>query len=470
MRRAGQKWGNRVKSRENVSRLYNDSGAEAVFSGRVPLTIFALLSDDSEPALSPILLRKSLLTGAALLCLGLPACQSPVQAQVTQTMQGQEETRPPFTEWLEAVKQEARTKGISEATLEAAFAGAAPIDKVIEYDRRQPEFTQTFWRYLDRAISDQRIKKAQDLRWKHRAMLSEISEKYGVQDRFLLAFWGLESNFGQHTGGFPVIHALATLAYDTRRSDFFREQLFHALTILEQGHIAPDQMQGSWAGAMGHLQFIPSTYTLYAVDENGDGRQDIWNSLPDVFGSAANYLSSIGWDDDYTWGREVRLPNEFDWDLAGLDTRKSLAEWQAAGVRRIDGRALPDVEIEASLILPGGHKGPAFLVYDNFRKILNWNRSILYALAVGHLSDRIAGKGALQSPRGADERPLKRAEVEEIQSLLSVLGYDVGPADGIVGQQTREGIRAFQKRVGLPNDGYPDVTLLGLLREATKTN
>ncbi|MCZ4281899.1 lytic murein transglycosylase [Kiloniella laminariae] len=369
-----------------------------------------------------------------------------------------------FEQWLTEFKSEARTKGISDKTLEESFRGVQPIPQIIEYDRRQPEFTRTFWSYLDRAVDPTRIKKAQELEQKHRVLLDQISQKYGVQKRFLLAFWGLESNFGEHTGGFSVIAANATLAYDTRRSEFFRTQLLEALKIVQAGHISADRMTGSWAGAMGHLQFIPSTYTRYAVDENGDGRQDIWQSLPDVFGSAANYLGQIGWTDKYTWGREVQLPSDFNWDLAGLETNLPLAEWQIQGVRSIDGTNLPDAMIEASLILPAGHKGPAFLVYSNYRKILNWNRSILYAIAVGHLSDRIAGAGPLQTVRQQDERALHRSEVEEIQSLLAKLGFDVGEPDGIVGQKTREGIRAYQKKVGLPGDGYPDEELLNKLR------
>ncbi|MEH6631810.1 MAG: lytic murein transglycosylase [Halopseudomonas aestusnigri] len=372
----------------------------------------------------------------------------------------------PFEKWLDDFKVEARSKGISNQTLETSFKGVKPIPKIIEYDRRQPEFTHTFWSYLDRAISPQRIKKAQELQVTHASLLNGISKKYGVQSRFLLAFWGLESNFGQHTGGFSVIAADTTLAYDTRRSDFFRTQLLEALRIIQAGHITAENMQGSWAGAMGHLQFIPSTYNLYAVDEDGDGRQDIWNTLPDVFGSAANYLGKIGWDDEHTWGREVALPKSFDWKLAGLGTKKSLKEWHGLGMRKISGNTLPDLDLEASLILPSGHKGPAFLVYNNFRKILNWNRSINYALAVGHLSDRIAGKASLQTQRPLNERPLHRTEIEEIQSLLLKQGYDVGKADGIVGKKTRDGIRDFQIKVGLPGDGYPNEELLLKLRKS----
>ncbi|WP_218044174.1 lytic murein transglycosylase [Kiloniella majae] len=411
-------------------------------------------------------LLSSVITYSVLITPLSPALIPTAHAQTVENSSEQAVEKISFEQWLNEFKVEARGQGISEQTLTRSFKGVQPIPKIIEYDRRQPEFTRTFWSYLDRAVNTQRIKKAQQLQKTHKELLNNISNKYGVQSRFLLAFWGLESNFGQHTGGFSVIAADATLAYDTRRSDFFRTQLLEALRIIDDGHITPEKMQGSWAGAMGHLQFIPSTYNLYAVDENGDGRKDIWHSLPDVFGSAANYLGQIGWDDEYTWGREVQLPQNFNWDLVGLNTKKSLVEWQQAGVRKITGNNLPALDLEASLILPSGHKGPAFLVYNNFRKILNWNRSILYALAVGHLSDRIAGKAPLISPRPVNERPLHRTEIEEIQTLLANLGYDVGKADGIIGRKTREGIRNFQKKVGLPGDGYPDEALLLKLRKS----
>jgi len=285
-----------------------------------------------------------------------------------------------------------------------------------------------------------------------------------VQPGYLVAFWGLESNFGRHTGGFSVIGALATLAYDARRGAFFRAQLLDALRILDQGHIGVAEMAGSWAGAMGQLQFIPSTFVNYAVDFDGDGRRNIWTDLPDVFASAANYLSSIGWRGDEKWGREVRLPADFDWELASLKLRKPLEEWRRLGIRRADGGALPIADISGAIVAPGGHKGPAFLVYGNFNKILNWNRSLLYAIAVGHLADRIAGRGPLRAARPAKEEPLSRAQVEEMQGLLAALGFDAGEPDGVVGSQTRAALRAFQRAAKVPPDGYPTPELLASIR------
>lgn len=237
----------------------------------------------------------------------------------------------PFDVWLQELKSEARAKGISETTLETAFKDVSPIEKVLEYDRKQPEFSQTFWTYLNRAVSDQRINRGKALLREHAALLAEVEAKYGVQPRFLVSFWGLETNYGDYTGGFPVIASLATLAHDERRAEFFRAELFNALTILDQGHIAPEKMSGSWAGAMGQTQFMPSTFTGYAVDGDGDGKIDIWGSLPDVFHSAAHYLSSVGWNGDETWGREVKLPEGFDLDLAQLTIKKPIDDWQALG-------------------------------------------------------------------------------------------------------------------------------------------
>jgi membrane-bound lytic murein transglycosylase B len=369
-----------------------------------------------------------------------------------------------FQTWLAALRAEAEAQGISAETLDRALSGVEPIERVIELDRRQPEFTQTFWRYLDQRISEQRIERGHVMLAEHQALFQEVGERYGVQPRFLAAFWGLESNYGSYTGDHRVIDALVTLAYDPRRGDFFRTQLIDALKIIDEGHIAPETMMGSWAGAMGHVQFIPSTFRNYAVDQDGDGRRDIWQSLPDALGSAANFLSEIGWDATRTWGREVRLPQGFDWELAGLERRKKLAEWQALGVRKIDGRSLPAVDLEASLVAPGGHKGPAFLVYQNFRVILNWNRSVTYAIAVGHLADRLAGAGPLETERPAGERPLSRVEVEELQERLLAEGFDPGTPDGIVGGQTRAALRAYQRRAGLPPDGFPSVEVLQKLR------
>ncbi len=400
-----------------------------------------------------------LLLGAAL---GLaPAVGVSVALAETETG-----AQAPFENWLADFRAEALAKGISPATLDRAFAGVEPIDRILELDRRQPEFTQTFWNYFDKRVTDTRIERGRAMLAAHGRLLEEIERRYGVQRRFLLAFWGLETNYGSYRGDYQVVAALATLAYDRRRSSFFRGQLLDALKIIEQEKIEPEAMVGSWAGAMGHVQFIPSTYLAYAVDYDGDGRRDIWGSLPDALASAANFLSNIGWDGERTWGREVRLPADFPWAQASLDQKRKLAEWQDLGVRRADGRDLPRVDIQASLILPGGHKGPAFLVYRNFGVIMNWNRSVTYAISVGHLADRLADGDPLKTPRPASERPLSRNEVEELQERLLAKGYDPGTPDGVIGRQTRAALRAYQQAAGLPPDGYPSYELLEKLRSS----
>jgi membrane-bound lytic murein transglycosylase B len=300
-----------------------------------------------------------------------------------------------FTVWLEELKAEARAKGISDETLNSALAGLQPIPRVIELDRNQPELQQDFWSYLGKRISENRIQQGRGLLREHRELLEKIRDRYGVPPRFLVAIWGLETSFGNYLGRFPVIGSLATLAYDERRSDFFRAELINALTIVDEGHIKAADMLGSWAGAMGQVQFMPSTFVLYAKDADNDGRKDIWHSYPDIFESAANYLAGSGWKRGFNWGRQVLLPPGINLELTGLDMEKTLSEWQEMGVRRINGDNLPEVDIKASLILPDGNDEPAFLVYENYRVILKWNRSHLYAITVGHLADRLIGKAPL---------------------------------------------------------------------------
>jgi len=294
-----------------------------------------------------------------------------------------------FAQWLQELRAEARTAGISAGILDAALTGIKPIPRVIELDRRQPERTISFAQYVDRVIPQSRVDRGRRLLRDHKALLDRVAASYGVQPRFIVALWGIETDFGRNTGGYKVVDALATLAHDGRRSAYFRGELLAALRILEEGHIDPAEMKGSWAGAMGQSQFMPSSFLNYAQDYNGDGTKDIWRSLPDVFASAANYLSTVGWNDDQTWGREVRLPDGFDSGLAGLEIRKPLSAWQALGVRRMTGGDLPAVDMDASLVLPDGPGGRAFLVYDNYRTIMRWNRSTYFATAVGLLSDRI---------------------------------------------------------------------------------
>jgi len=299
-----------------------------------------------------------------------------------------------FENWLEKLRVEALEKGISRAVLDEALIGIRPVPRVIELDRRQPEFTLTFEQYRDRVVPRSRIKKGRKKYQENRKLLEEIGRKIGVQPRFIVALWGIETDFGRVTGGFKVVSALATLAHDGRRSSYFRGELLNALQILDEGHIAPKEMKGSWAGAMGQSQFMPSSFLAYAVDYDGDGRRDIWTTRADVFASAANYLAKSGWRADQTWGRQVKLPSDFSPTLAGLKVRKPIDSWQALGVRRSDGNDLPVRQLSASIVLPDkGKMSPAYMVYNNYRVTLRWNRSIYFALAVGLLSDGIGVGG-----------------------------------------------------------------------------
>ncbi|CCQ73780.1 GH103 : Membrane-bound lytic murein transglycosylase B [Magnetospira sp. QH-2] len=365
----------------------------------------------------------------------------------------------PFEDWLGGLRQEAQRKGVSKGILDRALKNLQPVPRVLELDRSQPEFTQTLWSYLNKRINDTVINRGREMLAKHGPLLDRVEAQYGVQKRFLVAFWGLESYFGKYTGTFPLVGALATLAHDERRSEFFRAQLLAALQSMQDGDI-PVEAKSSWAGAMGHCQFIPTTFRGYAVDFNGDGKRDMWSSLEDVFGSAANYLSKSGWNHDRTWGREVSLPDGFNLDQAGLKIKKNLAEWQALGVRRFDGRDLPKVDIEGSVILPAGIEGPAFMVYQNFRTIMVWNRSQLYAVAVGHLADRLVGKGPFLTPQPKNTKAMARKDIKAMQDTLNELGLDAGKPDGIAGPQTREAVKAYQRHHHLPADGYPSHGLL----------
>ncbi len=296
----------------------------------------------------------------------------------------------PFEAWVAELKAEAEKQGISRPILDQAFAGVAPIPRIIELDRKQPEFTLTFEQYLTRVVPDSRIKKGRALLKQNKALLAEVSKKFGVQPRFIIALWGVETDFGRITGGFPVVASLATLAYDGRRSAFFRKELLLALKILEQGHIAHSDMKGSWAGAMGQSQFMPSSFHNFAIDYDGDGHKDIWGTKADVFGSIANYLSKSGWNDSETWGRPVSLPATFDKSLVDSKITKTMREWEALGVTRRDGTPLPSRNLTSQLIVPGdGELAPAYLAYSNYEVILKWNRSSYFATAVGTLAEAI---------------------------------------------------------------------------------
>ena len=292
-----------------------------------------------------------------------------------------------FKTWLDGVRKDAIAQGMRPDAVDRALRDAHEIPRVIELDRHQPETTITFAQYIERIVTPQRIAAGRQKMADNQALLAAVSRRFGVQPRFIMALWAIESNYGGATGDYPVISALATLAYDGRRATFFRKELLAAIEIVDRGYMEPERMLGSWAGAMGQCQFMPSSYLKLAVSYSGDGRRDIWQRREDVFASIANYLASFGWRADETWGRRVLLPAKFDDALVGLPTRKTLAEWQRLGVRRLDGGNLPTRDLMASVVLPGGPGGPAVLAYDNYRAVLRWNNSTYFATAVGYLAD-----------------------------------------------------------------------------------
>ncbi|MBU6960645.1 lytic murein transglycosylase [Pseudomonas sp. CVAP len=370
-----------------------------------------------------------------------------------------------FEEWEAGFRQDALAAGIRPDVFDRAFAGVTPDMSVIRADRSQPEFTRPVWEYLDGALSAARVRKGQALLSQYADTLTSIEQRYGVDRQALVAVWGMESNFGSFQGDKSVIRSLATLAYEGRRPGFAHAQLLAALQILQQGDITPEKMLGSWAGAMGQTQFIPTTYLTHAVDFDGTGHRDIWGSPTDALASTAHYLQSSGWQKGQPWGFEVQLASGFDYSLADGAIRKSVSEWMQMGIKLPNGVVPPGSEhLSAALLLPAGYRGPAFLILDNFRAVLKYNNSSSYALAVNLLSERFNGAGLINGEWPKDDLPLSRSERIELQNLLSASNYDAGNADGIIGANTRKAIRSAQQSFGWPADGYPTHKLLEGLR------
>ncbi|VDC31746.1 lytic murein transglycosylase [Pseudogemmobacter humi] len=382
---------------------------------------------------------------------------------------GSRETPPPrpvanpgWDAWVEGYRSRASARGISAPTLNAAFQGAGFLPDVIEKDRNQTEFKRSLEDYLSIAASDERVSLGRQMYARHGATLAAIEARYGVEGHVVAAFWGLESFFGTRRGNVPVISALSTLAYDGRRGAFFESQLDGALRILQAGDIPPARMVGSWAGAMGHTQFIPTSYLEYAVDFTGDGRRDIWSDDPtDALASTANYVRRSGWQKGLPWGMEVSLPGGFNPGLLGRGKGKSAAEWNALGVTRAGGGALA---VGGSIIAPGGVGTPAFLLTQNFNVILRYNNAENYAIGVGHLSDRILGGGPVRAAFGPDATGLTKADRQELQRRLTAAGFDTGGTDGVIGPKSREAITAFQRSRGMAATGEPSPALLAALR------
>ncbi|PIE09649.1 MAG: murein transglycosylase, partial [Rhodobacterales bacterium] len=353
-----------------------------------------------------------------------------------------------------------RAQGISGATLEAAFKDVRYRPDVIEKDRNQTEFTLAIWDYLDRVASSSRIENGQNALREHAALFDQLEARFDVEKEVIAAVWGMESAYGTVRGDIPVIDALATLAQDGRRGAFFEKQLIAALSILQSGDVTPDRMTGSWAGAMGHTQFIPTSYLAYAVDANGDGRRDIWSDDPtDALASTSAYLARAGWVHGMPWGVEVTLPDGFDHALANSGAQKMPSDWARLGITRADGAPMRD-HGSARLWLPAGADGPAFLTFKNFAVIARYNAADAYVLGVGHLSDRLAGAPALHTPWPRDQRALSAAERRELQQRLTAAGFSTKGTDGIIGPNSVRAIRAYQQANGLTTDGHPSSALL----------
>lgn len=360
-----------------------------------------------------------------------------------------------FSLCVDTLKAQARDAGLSDTVIDTVLANVKYNPRVIELDRRQPELTETFHDYLTKRVTRQRVEQGRSLMAKHGAFLNELTAKYGIPSQYLIALWGLETNYGAYTGNTPVLDSLATLACDERRSEFFTIELFEALRLVQNDVIGPAQMQGSWAGAMGNMQFMPSTYRQHAIDADGDGHADMWNSMHDTFASVARFLDALGWQRGYRWGREVKLPKDFPYAQANGTNWQPLSAWRDLGVTTTAGKPLPDVSLSAAILLPSGRHGPAFAVYHNFTVITRWNQSQFYALAAGHLADRINGGGNL-AVMPPDYPPLRKELVTALQNRLNELGFDAGKVDGILGPVTRTAIQAYQHASGLIADGYPD--------------
>lgn len=393
-----------------------------------------------------------------------PAGTPPALAEVAVAVNVAAPTEAGFRAWLDGFRARAQAEGIAAGTLDSAFAEVRLNPGVIEKDRNQNEFTRQIWDYLDTAVSEDRVRNGMAALKRHRALLDAIADRHGVDAEVVAAIWGLESAYGGFRGGIPVIEALATLAFDSRRGAYFERELIAALKLLQAGEVAVADFRGSWAGASGHTQFMPSSILALAQDWTGDGRRNLWGDDPaDALASTAAYLAKNGWTQGQPWGVEVTLPEDFPWEETGERIRKPVSEWMALGVRDIDGGEVADHGL-ASVLLPAGHLGAAFLIFANFQVIETYNTADAYVIAVGSLSDRLRGGRAIAHgwPRG--DRALTFDEKREMQALLLGKGFDPQGVDGIMGPNTIEAVRRFQKSLGLVPDGYASVAVLDLLR------
>ncbi len=368
------------------------------------------------------------------------------------------EEKPPFSRWLNDLKLEAKDNNISPQTIAKTFKSAKYLPRVIALDRAQPEFISPFLTYVATHVDANQIAQGRAMLQTHAALLSQIETKYGVPKSLLVAFWGMETHYGKNQGNFGLPSSLMTLAYEGRRADFFRGQLFDAMRIVDAGHSTVAGLRGSWAGAMGHMQFMPSTLLQYGVDADADGRISITNSLPDAFSSAANYLANVGWRKDEPVAIEAKLPDNFDFSLAQLFNRKNSEEWTKLGVADMQGKPLPALE-NTAILLPQGWQGPAFLVASNFDVVMDWNRSVNYALSVSHLADQLSSDKAILGGTEAEKAGMTFNQMWALQGKLNVLGFDCGAPDGFPGLKTQVAIRQYQATQKLPQDGYASPSL-----------
>ncbi|MFZ3309807.1 MAG: lytic murein transglycosylase [Xanthobacteraceae bacterium] len=371
-------------------------------------------------------------------------------------------TSGPFNQWLADLEREAMAQGISQATIAAAAPYLTYDQRIVNIDRGQRVFTQTFLEFSDRMAAAYRIQRGQALIKKYAPLFSRIEQRYGVPAPVIVAFWGLESDFGANMGNYRSLPSLVSLAYDCRRADRFRPQLLDALRLIQHGDLTPSEMIGSWAGELGQTQMMPSEYYKYGVDEDGDGKRNLLRSVPDVLASTANYLLGLGWKRGEPWLTEVRVPARMPWEKADLDIQLPRAKWASYGVTLADGRPLPADNLPASLLLPMGRFGPAFLVYQNFQVYLQWNNSLVYSTTAAYLATRIAGAPPLH--HGNPPPALPFTEVKALQTMLAHAGYDVGAIDGFLGLKTRQAVKAMQQKYELPADSYPTAELLARMR------
>ena len=368
-----------------------------------------------------------------------------------------------FARWVADFEDGARAAGVDDATLHLAFDDARYVPRAIASDRAQPEFTRAVWDYVDLIVSPNRVQHGQQKLAEVQAELDAATARYGVPQATIVAIWGMESDYGGNFGDIPTIDALATLGFEGRREAWAKQQLMAALKILQSGDIDRAHMIGSWAGAMGQTQFIPTAFLSFAVDADGDGKRDIWGSMADVTASTANFLAHSGWQTGQAWGAEVKLPDGFDAGRADDAVRQASAQWAAEGVQTLDGTPLPELP-DGAIFQPAGARGPAFLVGANFRTLLRYNNSTSYALAVSLLAQRIAGGPGVQGAWPRDEQPLAREQVKTLQSALNDRGFAAGASDGQMGPSTRQALRAWQRSLGLPADGFPTQDLLAKLQ------